>query len=419
MTFITSRFAPAFRPIHVFAPADAGGAGGMGASSAAGTSIDDIAKSMIAEGPKDAEQKPSAAGAPDSAPAQMKRPAAPAVVSNGPAEQRGAPTDHDDAYQTEDGAFDDDIEDDDADDTNTNAGDGAAASQQAGEGDDDGDPLDALFGDADHDGAAGSDDGPVDASKLGDDVKLSVTVDGEEREVTIGELKRRYAGEGAIEKRLQQVTETRKKVFEDYEKQTALATSVMQNLGQLLFRRTIAAPSEDLWATNPADATRRQRAFDQEGLALQNAQQQLYGLMQQLDGHMEEQRSAVRMSAAQELKRIMPAIADPVRGPKLRTALVDAAKEIGYTEQDIANCTDPLMFKTMALAARELRRMKGTQVQKQKENPRTMKPAAAKSMAGPQRRQQSALAKARETGNIDDIAASMIVQPRRRKGRKA
>ena len=391
-----------------FAPADGGG-------SVPGKSMDEIAASMIVQAPKaekPAEQN-SPAAAPVPAATQAKRPADPPVVSNASVEQRDAQNLSDPEGEDEE-VFVEDGEDDEDDDTNA----GASSDANNDGGDEDGDPLAGLFGDADHEGAKNPEDEPVDASKLGDDVKLSVTVDGEEREVTLGELKRRYAGEGAIEKRLQQVTETRKKVFEDYDKQTQLATAVMQNMGQLLFRRTIAPPSDDLWNNNPAEATRRQRAYDQEGQALQAAQAQLYGMMQQLDGHMEEQRKALRLSAAQELKRIMPAIADPVRGPKLRSALVDAAKEIGYSEQDIANCTDPLMFKTMALAARELKRMKGTQVQKQKENPRTIKPAAAKSVTGTQRRQQSALARAQKTGSIDDIAASMIVN-QRRKGRKA
>ena len=407
-------FADFLRRRIVLAPADGGG---MGASSAPGKSLDDIAASMIAEAPKSEGNTNSPAGQSVPDQRQAKRPANPPVVSNDRVEQRGAPNSEADA-EDDDDLGDDDFEDDDEADTNAGA---QPNSDDDDEGGDNGeaDPLDAIFGAADHDGDDDPEDEPVDASKLGDDVKLSVTVDGEEREVTLGELKRRYAGEGAIEKRLQQVTETRKKVFEDYDKQTQLATAVMQNMGQLLFRRTIPAPSEELWATNPAEATRLQRKFDQEGLALQNAQQQLYGLMQQLDGHMEEQKTAVRVSAAQELKRIMPAIADPVRGPKLRAALVDAAKEIGYSEADIAACTDPLMFKTMALAARELRRMKGTTVQKQKENPRTMKSAATKTVPATQRRQQSALEKARKTGSIDDIAASMITQPRRRRGRKA
>ena len=413
------------------APADGAGgmSGGMGSSSVSGSSLDDIANSMIVQAAdrpgqaknetKNETKKSPPAGAETSP--QAKRPAAPSVVSNEGVGSRGAgissgiPDDFIDDQDDYDDADADGYSADGDDDAAPKAGDYANAEE--GETEDDGDPLDNLFGDdADHDRGDSPEDDTFDASKLGDGVKLSVTVDGEEQEVTLGDLKRRYAGEGAIEKRLQQVTETRKKVFEDYEKQTALATQVMQNFGQLLFRRTISPPNEALLNSNPALYIQRKEAYEREGQALAAAQQQLHGMMQQLDGHIEEQRKAVRVAAAQELRRIMPAIADPVRGPKLTAALREAAREIGYSDADIAACTDPLMFKTMALAARELRRAKGTTVQKQKENPRTLKSAASKSVPSAQRRQQDALSRAAKTGSIDDIAASMIVPNRGKRG---
>lgn len=381
-----------FLPIIFRAPSD------MGGGSIPGSSLDDIAKSMIVENtnPTEKAHTPSPSG----------RPATPPVVSNEDASQRDA----------EISGLDDEDEDDvDTDDVLDAAQEGA--SDNEGEGEDDGDVLDDLFDDADHDRGEGSEDDDFDASKLGDSVKLSVTVDGEEVQVTLGELKRRYAGEGAIDKRLQQVTETRRKVFEDYEKQTALATQVMQNFGQLLFRRTIAAPNEALLQSNPALYIQRKEAYENEGKALAAAQGQLHGLMQQLDAHVEQQRNEVRMAAAQELRRIMPAFADPVRGPKLSAALRDAAREIGYSDADIAACTDPLMFKTMALAARELKRAKGVSVTKQKENPRTLKGAASKVQTSAQRQQKEAMKRAAKTGSIDDIAATMIVPQRR--GRKS
>ena len=397
----------------VFAPAD----GSMGAGSTSGSSLDAIANSMIANAQPDnnSSNPPASAGNGQ----QVRRPAAPSVVSNEGVGGRGAGIPDEQADQDDQDDQDDVTEryEPASDDDNAAVKADRDADGNEEETEDYGDPLDNLFDDdADHDRGDSPEDDGFDTSKLGDGVKLSVTVDGEEQEVTLGELKRRYAGEGAIEKRLQQVTETRKKVFDDYEKQTALATQVMQNFGQLLFRRTISPPNEALLNSNPALYIQRKEAYEKEGQALAAAQQQLHGMMQELDGHIEEQRKAVRVAAAQELRRIMPAIADPVRGPKLTAALRDAAREIGYSDADIAACTDPLMFKTMALAARELRRAKGTTVQKQKENPRTLKSAASKSVPSAQRRQQDALSRAAKSGSIDDIAASMIVPTKGQRG---
>lgn len=376
---------------------------GVGSAVTGGSSLDDIAASMLSSNTADAhedDKKQAGVGG-------NSQPARPDSSRRG----QGAQQIEEDDGEEDDGILgsaqgrDDDDDDDDQPDDN--------------DGDD---VLDGIFGDtddaADQDGADDDEDEPLDTSKLGDDVKLSVTVDGEEQEVTLGELKRRYAGEGAIEKRLQQATEARKSATETYQNSTQLTKLVMENFGQLLFRRTVPQPDEKLAATNPGAYLQQQRRYEQEGQALQQAQAQLHGLMSQLDQQNMQMQEQIKQEAVRELRRIMPAIADPVKGPKLRDALITAAKEIGYSDEMIAGCTDPLMFKTMALAARELKRMKGASVQKQKEPQRTMKKSAkSKNHTSQQRREQTAAARAAKTGAVDDVAAMLITTPRRNKGR--
>ena len=294
-------------------------------------------------------------------------------------------------------------EDDDTNDEDT---------QQA-----DDDPLSNLFDedgqdDADHERDVDGEEDGFDASKLGDDAMLSVTVDGEEVAVSLGDLKRRYAGEGAIERRLQVATEARNKALEDYNKSTELVKGIMERLGQNLFRRTIPAPDESLRRTNPTKYLLDKEQYDAETAALTQHHTGLYNLMQELDGNIEAMKQQRRKEAAQELRRVMPVLADPNRGPKVKDALLQAARDIGYTDAQIAACDDPLMFKTVALAARELRRMKGLKVEKAKETARTIKSKGTQNRSPAtvaKRQEKQALERARKTGKLEDLEAAMLV----------
>lgn len=373
--------------------------------------LDDVAASMMAPTEGSAEENSEDKK-------QRRSPSKQDDAGAGPARDRslsggedgqGNQIDNDDAdTDTLDGEGSDDADDSIMEDAALEDGD-----QDSADAEDDDDPLSDVFGDDDADqdrDADGEENDALDTSKLGDDVKLSVTVDGEETEVTLGELKRRYAGEGAIEKRLQAATEARTKSFEAYDQGTQLIQQVMTQFGQALFQRTVPEPDPNLRNTNPQQYLLQKDLFEQETRALTGQQQQLYQLMQQVDAHNEEQKKAHRRQAAQQLREIMPVFKDPVKGPKVRDALINTAKEIGYSDADIAACTDPLMFKTMALAARELRRMKGMSVSKATEKARTLKQKGS-NRSKPnvqQRRQAAAKKRARETGNIDDIAATMF-----------
>lgn len=311
---------------------------------------------------------------------------------------------------------------DDADEgsEDDDASDDAGTQDKGGEEDDD--PLSLALGDADHERDDNPDGDVIDASKLGDDAKLSVTVDGEDQVVTLGELKRRYAGEGAIEKRLQAATEARTQAEEDYARSNELVKTVLSQFGQLMFRRTVQEPDPSLLDRAPAQFYKQKELFDKETAMLTKAQQDLYAMTMQVDEVFNQNRQAQRQQAAQQLRQIMPVFNDPVKGPKVKAALIEAAKEIGYTDAQIAACEDPLMFKTVALAARELRRMKGIKVEKQTPPARSMQKQGQNKGSQPnsaKRQEQAVMQRARKTGSVDDIALTMIEQPSRKKRRMA
>lgn len=284
------------------------------------------------------------------------------------------------------------------------------------------DVLSGLFDDTQEERASddpSTDD--IDTSKLGDDLMISVTVDGEDVKVPLGELKKRHAGEGAIEQRLQAATESRNTAAADYEKTRELTSAMLTQFGQALFRRTVPQPDNSLLNSNPTAYMQQKELYEQETSALTQSHNQLSSMMATLDQTSNTAKTERRKAAGIELRRIMPVFNDPVKGPKVRTALMSAATELGFTEAQVNEIEDPLMFKALALAARELARQKVSKTKKTVVNPRTTPSAGTanrKPATSAQRNQKQIFDKAAKSGKVDDIAASMIEQPTRKRGRR-
>lgn len=330
----------------------------------------------------------------------------------------GKPTDADEPDQRQNGVSTDagagqEQDYDDEDDTVT--GGNAESGDEEEDGDEgDGDLLDSIFNDADHEGDDEGDGDTIDTSKLGENAKFSVKVDGEDVEVTLGDLKRRYAGEAAIDKRIQAATEQRNAATKIHDETRELAALVLKSFGDNLFRRTVPAPTAELRATNYQQYLMQKELYENEGQALQKQQLELYNLMQGMDAHRAETQAQLRNEARERLHKMMPVFKDPVKGPKVEKILVDTALEIGYTMDDVRACTDPLMFKLMGLAARELARQKGQTVTQKKPKARAL-PKNGKNrdvMSNQQRRASDAARRAQKTGSLDDVAESMIVSSR-------
>jgi len=85
-----------------------------------------------------------------------------------------------------------------------------------------------------------------DVIELDDSAKFRVTVDGEEEVVSLADLKRRYAGEGAIEKRLQQATEARKVTLEQARSNRDFTQKLVSTFGELLLTPEVPKPDPQL-----------------------------------------------------------------------------------------------------------------------------------------------------------------------------
>lgn len=292
---------------------------------------------------------------------------------------------------------------------------GGAERQSDDEDDDEFDILTDDFEDED-----GDDDDDDSIKRLGDDdddALVTVTVDGEETEVSLADLKRRYAGEGAIDRRVQEATESRNKAIQDFDRTQQVLTAVMENLGGLLFRRVVQAPDPALRGSDPAAYLQQMELYNQEEQALGAAFQQLQGMMNQADSVKAEVTQDVKDAAAKEVRRRIPSLADPKRAPQVKNHIVNAALNAGFTKEQISACTDPNLFVLAYWAARgEAAAKRGKVTLEKGANPKPKlkgKSSANRTTTPQQRQRKQAVAKARKTGSVDDVALT-ILQPQRR-----
>lgn len=281
-------------------------------------------------------------------------------------------------------------------------------------------------GDAPTDDAAEADDENFETFQLTDDTLIPVTVDGQDREVTLADLKRAFSGEGAIEKRLQVATEAKKqaeslKVQVEQELNTGRQNLVkaFAAFESMMFQPQVSQPDPSLRQTNPTQYLMQMEAWrdDQEQLqAKRQKVQQAVALFQQQEAQGQEQQ---RVQAAQKLVEAMPALRDPVKGPELQKLMREGANAYGINDAELANFMDHRVYVALAdLGAYHRLKAKGQSapVKPSKTAP-VMRPGATRAVAAATasaRHQKAALETARKSGRVEDIAATMLVRKPKR-----
>ena len=253
---------------------------------------------------------------------------------------------------------------------------------------------------------------------------LSVTVDGEQREVTLADLKKAYSGEGAIEKRLQEATLQRKEVETERQKvQIELQegrerlVKAFQSFDNLMFQPRVSKPDAQLQQTNPQQYLLQMERYREDQAQLGQRRQQVQQALSQYEQHQQQDMQQLRQQNAQKLIEVMPQLNDPVEGPKMRDLILGGAQAYGFTQEEIGQAVDYRLFQMAADAAAYRKLKAGAKVQpKPAESAgktRVIKPGGQKSVNTVKvraRQNQAAIQRARQTGRPEDVAATMLVR---------
>lgn len=174
----------------------------------------------------------------------------------------------------------------------------------------------------------------------------SVTVSGEEKELTLSELKS-LAQQGAdYTKKTQQVAEQRKaleaeSVAIDQARQLRDAYAErLQAMEQLLSAPEQSENLEYLKESDPIGYAVKVAEMSQQKEQLQAIQAERYRIAEQQQAEQQQALQGYIAQQAARLSEVLPEYSDPVKGEKLRSDLRSFAKDIGFTDQELSMVRD-------------------------------------------------------------------------------
>lgn len=246
---------------------------------------------------------------------------------------------------------------------------------------------------------------------------FKVTVDGEEIEVTLSELRNGYSRHSDYTRKTQAVAEERKAVQAEAQQLRVVREQEAQRLAQIEEVLESLQPAEPDWETlrreNPvefaaqwAEHSQRQQqiAYIQqqrqqaEALAAQQRQQELAGVLEQ---------ERVKLLEA------IPAWKDQAKAAEGKRKLAEYAKSLGYTEQDLNQVYDHrlMVILNKAAAYDAIQTSKGQVVTKKVAQPaKTLRPGVRPTKPTPTAQKNGARAVQRlsRTGSVNDAAAAIL-----------
>lgn len=242
----------------------------------------------------------------------------------------------------------------------------------------------------------------------------TVKVDGEEKQVTLEELKRGYSGQQYVQKGMQQVAEVKKEAENAYYALMQERQNLANLVQQVQSGQNLTPPQEPDSAMFDADPIGYMEAkiqYDNQVKAYQQNMGQVQQVLQQQTEAEQIARAEYAKQEAQRLVQVIPELADAGKAGKFKENLVRTATDVyGYTPEEIAGISSHRDFLVLrdAMKYREMMAGKETVQNKVKKAKPAIKPGAKKvsTKTDAVRKQRERLKK---SGSIDD-ALALIMQ---------
>jgi hypothetical protein len=252
---------------------------------------------------------------------------------------------------------------------------------------------------------------------------ISVKADGKEEQVTLDELKQGYAGQKYVQRTMQENAQEKKRLEQreqqleqQYRAQTQQLAQQQQQFLQLrqqaqqIGMQPPEAPSKELFDRDPIGYMEAKIQYDEAAAQYNQHVHQLQQLQQQQSMQEEQERQAFLQEQAQILQQYIPEIADPEKGDKIKSELVQTGVHYGFTEQEIQDVSDARYVRALN-DAMKWRRLQNKKLAAAKGEPqKTVVKAGAKRRAGDgeaaaRKKQQQKL---RKSGRIEDALGLML-----------
>ena len=178
-----------------------------------------------------------------------------------------------------------------------------------------------------------------------------VVVDGQEQEVTLDELKKGYSRQSDYTRKTEKLSQDRKSVEElknEYTRQNEEAKikrDQYENQLQVLYEQLKQSePSkvdlDKLYESDPAEYVRVKAEQDRRKETLEKADQERRRIQAEKQEEQTKQYNAYLEQQKQLLAQKLPIYADKEKGAEFTKNLINYAKDIGYTDQEINMLVD-------------------------------------------------------------------------------
>jgi hypothetical protein len=243
---------------------------------------------------------------------------------------------------------------DEADDNDLEEVDGDAAELET----EDGSEV-AEVDEADEEDDAGNDDADEQEAdedgffQVNDDDQIEVKIDGEIVLRSIADAKKALSGEGAIEKRLKEATESRKQAQADHtmllEQFSVAHNSLIKTVNgmeSVVFQPAVAKPDAALRKSNPQQYLAQIDAYEADQHRVTEGRAAIRKLVQQQQEALSEDIKTYREQQTTALVAAIPELQDREIAPALLKSMATLAmEEYGYSAEEIQNASDHRLYR--------------------------------------------------------------------------
>lgn len=229
----------------------------------------------------------------------------------------------------------------------------------------------------------------------------TVKVDGEDRQVTLDELKRGYSGQQYVQKGMAEVAEVKKQLtqaVQAFQKDQQAFLEFAQRVQSDGLKAAPQEPDPELLKTDPIGYMEAEAAYKQQMKAYQQEQTRLHQIQQQQQAAQEIALKQHTLQQQEILAQEFEEYRDPEKRTQFQQRLARGAVEYyGIPQEMLENVTDAFAVKMLHDAIRYRELQSGQAKARKKNAPRPATKPRGKVNANPKKRASRALEEAKRT----------------------
>ena len=243
---------------------------------------------------------------------------------------------------------------------------------------------------------------------------IPVKINGKEENWTLDQLKQSAAGQGYINQKMQENAALEKQLKEQsqalaQQQQEILAMYQNAQQGGL---QAPTPPTKELFDQDPIGYMEAKLQYDEAKATHDQRLTELHGMQQQQAKQQQEAQQAYLAEQAQVLTQHIPELADPEKGEKLKSSLIETGVYYGWTPEEMSKVADARYVRALndARKYRQLVANKQKSQAKAKGVRPVVKAGAKKRVDSNAVTRKKAQARLQKTGSINDALSLILKQ---------